>query len=63
MLRRLMKETQKVVDRVSMLGGGRGPKWRGMRMPDGSPVSVETIMRTHGVDRERAEKIAQRQNR
>lgn len=64
MLRKLLKETPRVLDRVRVLSGRRAaPAFRGMRMVDGSPVPVEMIMKTHGVTRERAEEIARRQTR
>lgn len=63
MLRKLLKETPRVLDGLRLFGGRRRPEFRGMRMPDGSPVPVELIMKTHGVDRARAEDIARRQTR
>lgn len=63
MLRKLLKDTARVVDSVRVIGGGKAPTFRGMRMPDGSPVTAEHIMKTHGVTRERAEQIAKRQAR
>lgn len=64
MIRQLLKEKARVLDSLRVVGGGRrGPPFRGMRMPDGSPVPVETIMEQFGVDRARAEAIAKRQTR
>lgn len=64
MLRKLLKDRPRIKDALRVLGGQRAaPAFRGMRMPDGRPVSVELIMKTHGVTRERAEDIARRQTR
>lgn len=63
MLKQLLKDKAKVFDRLRVQGGGSRPRFRGMRMPDGSPVPVDHIMNTHGVSRERAEEIARRQTR
>jgi hypothetical protein len=63
MLRKLLKERTKVLDSLRIFGGRRAAGERGMRMPDGSPVPVEHIMKTFGVTRERAVEIAQRQTR
>ena len=61
---RLLKEGAKVRDTLRMLVADySAPSFRGMRMADGSPVSVEMIMSTYGVPRERAEEIARRQSR
>ncbi len=62
-LDRLMKERVRVEDRLRVFGGRKARESRGIRMPDGSPVTVETIMKTHGVTRERATEIARRQTR
>ncbi len=51
-----LKDTLKVSGGVSSTG-------RGIRMPDGSPVPVETIMREFGVSQEEAEKISKRNAR
>ncbi len=63
MLRRLLKEKAQVFDRVRVEGGGPRPRFRGMRMADGSPVPIELIMQSHGVSREEAEIIQKRQTR
>jgi len=63
-VRHLLKERTQMLDGIRIFGGRKGPaQARGMRMPDGSPVSVEHIMKTFGVTRARAEEIAQRQTR
>lgn len=63
MIRKLIKETARVVDDLRVGTRWKAPTFRGMRMADGRPVSVELIMETHGVDRARAETIARRQTR
>jgi len=62
MLRRLLDKAR-ITDRLRVVGGRERPRFRGMRMPDGSPVPVELIMETHGVAWEEAERIARRQTR
>jgi len=56
------KELVRVKDRL-LLKGGVSSTGRGIRMPDGSPVPVEVIMREFGVSREQAEEIAKRSTR
>ena len=63
MLRKLLKEKTAVLDTLRIFGGKRAAGARGMRMPDGSPVPIEHIMKAFGVNRERAAEIAQRQTR
>lgn len=59
-----LKDRPKIWDSLRLWPGQvRDVTFRGMRMPDGSPVTVDTIMRTHGVARARAEEIARRQTR
>lgn len=62
MIRKLLKETARVRDRIT-LTGGVSSTGQGIRMPDGSPVPVEKIMVEFGVSREEAEKIAARRSR
>ena len=62
-VQKFFKELPRVTDRLRVQGGLRNPDFRGMRMPDGSPVPVELIMETYGVDRPAAEKISQRNSR
>lgn len=62
MLKRFLKEVTRVRDRV-FVEGGVSSSGRGIRMPDGSPVPVEVIMREFGVPRAEAEKIAARRSR
>lgn len=61
MIRRLKKmfDAPKILDRLKVLGGVTTAE-KGIRMSDGSPVSVETIMTTFGVSREQAVEIARR---
>jgi hypothetical protein len=63
MLRKLLKEKTRMLDTLRLFGGKRAAGERGMRMPDGSPVPVEHIMKAFGVNRDRATEIAQRQTR
>lgn len=58
-MRKLLKEVVRITDKVRVIGGERA-RGRGIRMADGSPVSVEHIMKAYGVDREKAEEIARR---
>lgn len=58
-----LKEVPQILDRLLIRGGGRMPRFRGIRMPDGSPVPVELIMQAFGVGREEAERIQERQTR
>jgi hypothetical protein len=62
-VRKLFKDIPNIVDRIRVAGGGEGAKFRGMRMADGAPVPVETIMQQFQVPREEAEKIARRMTR
>lgn len=62
-LRFFTKDRPRVKDSVRVFGGAADPGWRGMRMPDGSPVSVEKIMATFCVSRGMAEEIAKRSTR
>jgi hypothetical protein len=61
MLRSMLKEVVRVKDRIAVVGG-LSSTGRGIRMPDGSPVPVETIMKEFGVSREQAEEIAKRRS-
>lgn len=63
MFGRILKDRPKVFDQIRVLGGGPKPRYRGIRLPNGEPVPVETIMEKFGVSREEAELIAQRQTR
>jgi hypothetical protein len=63
MLRKFLKEKTRVLDALRIFGGKHASGERGIRMPDGSPVPVEHIMSTFGVDHARAAEIAQRQTR
>ena len=62
-LLRKLKEVPRVQDALRIFGKGPASTFSGSRMPDGSPVPVETIMQAYGVDRARAAQIATRQTR
>jgi len=63
MLRKLLKERAHLVDDLRIFGAQKTTFARGIRMPDGSPVPVDIIMKNFGVPREQAEEIARRQTR
>ena len=54
-----LKERVRVEDRLDVEGGVSSTK-RGIWMPDGSPVDVETIAQQFGVSQEKANEIAGR---
>ena len=58
-----LKDRARIMDRFRIAGGGKKPGYRGIRMADGSAVSVETIMTQFGVDHGRALKISRRMTR
>lgn len=57
-----LKDVVRLKDRLTVKGGVSSTE-RGIRMPDGSPVPVEVIMREFDVSREKAEEIASRSAR
>ena len=57
------KDAAKITDRLRMSGGGKRPGYRGIQMPDGSPVPVEVIMKQFGVNQLQAGQIAERMSR
>jgi hypothetical protein len=65
----VIRQLKKVLDRpivrdtLSLLGGRTGRGGRGIRREDGSPVSVEDIMRTFGVQKNVAEQIYKRRSK
>ncbi len=63
MIRSLFKDVPRVLDRIRVSGGAGRAKFRGIRLPDGSPVPVEVVMEQFQVSREAAEKIAARMTR
>ena len=55
-------EAPRVQDSVHLVGGQQS-EGRGIRNPDGSPVTVEQIMASFDVDEDAARKIAARRSR